>query len=159
MRKGRKMSEQGNKPLLNVMEKCGHFLYHRRGGRRGQGRILQILMTEGEITQKALQARLGIQSGSMSEIVQKLEANSLICRQKDEKDRRQIKLKMTAQGEAFFKQHLRVNLEEERHLFDQLTKEEQAHLLILLEKLFLSWETHFDKSLFEHKSECNEDKI
>lgn len=84
--------------LLGLIERCGHFLYHRRGGKRGQGRILKILLTEGEMTQKKLQERLGIQSGSMSEIVLKLEGNGLVYRTRDESDKRKIKLKITEAG-------------------------------------------------------------
>ena len=42
-------------------------------GRGGQNRVLTILKEEGEMTQRALTERLGIQPGSASEIIGKLE--------------------------------------------------------------------------------------
>ncbi|MBU3805079.1 MAG: MarR family transcriptional regulator [Candidatus Cellulosilyticum pullistercoris] len=140
--------------LLALMEKCGHFLYHRRGGKRGQGKILKILLTEGEITQKELQERLGIQSGSMSEIVLKLEGNGLICRAKDEADKRKIKLKITEEGKRFFEEKHKTKIEQEKKLFNALTKEEQVQLKVLLTKLFDDWESNFEKVSFEHERKC-----
>ena len=34
------MREYNKDSLLSKMERCGHFLYHRRGKDRGQGKIL-----------------------------------------------------------------------------------------------------------------------
>lgn len=147
-----------NQELLSLMEKCGHFLYHRRGGKRGQGKILKILCKEGEMTQKELQQCLGIQAGSMSEIIMKLEEQGLITRTKHEKDRRKINLSMTTKGKAFFEEQMQEQLEEEKRLFEGLTEEEQNELQKLLNKLFINWETHFDKTLFEHKKCCKQHK-
>lgn len=137
--------------LLMIMEKCGHFLYHRRGGKRGQGRILSILCMQGEMTQKELQECLGIQSGSMSEIILKLEGSGLICRMRDEKDRRKIKVQVTKEGKQFYEKEIRTRMEEERNLFNALSDEEQKQLGELLNKLFKDWEEKFDRRLFEHR--------
>lgn len=141
--------------LLALIERCGHFLYHRRGGKRGQGRILKILLTEGEMTQKELQERLGIQSGSMSEIVLKLEGNGLVYRTRDESDKRKIKLRITEEGKQFFEEKHKTKIEQEKKLFSALTKEEQETLKILLTKLFEDWESNFEKVLFEHEGKCH----
>ena len=84
------MKEYNKPELLLSMERCGHFLYHRRGGKNGQNRILKILVTKGYKTQKELQEILDIQSGSISEIVMKMENKGLISREKDINDRRKI---------------------------------------------------------------------
>lgn len=140
--------------LLALIERCGHFLYHRRGGKRGQGRILKILLTEGEMTQKELQERLGIQSGSMSEIVLKLEGNGLVYRTRDESDKRKIKLRITEEGKHFFEEKHKTKIEQEKKLFSALTKEEQETLKILLTKLFEDWESNFEKVPIEHEGKC-----
>lgn len=137
-----------NSELLGKMEKCGHFLYHRRGGKRGQGRILKILLTEGEKTQKELQDYLEIQSGSMSEIVLKMEESGLISREKDESDRRKIKLKITEQGKMVFEEHKKANHEQEKQLFEGLNTEEQDELKQLLSKLLESWESQYGYAAF-----------
>lgn len=148
------MSQADNQELKMIMEKCGHFLYHRRGDKRGQRRILGILLEEGEMTQKELQDRLGIQPGSMSEIVAKIEGKGLIFRMKDEMDRRKIKLTITEKGRHFYEEKMKERMEEERRLFDALSTEQQEELQFLLTKLFESWEANFDQSLFEHRKEC-----
>lgn len=138
-----------NQELLETMEKCGHFLHHRRGGKRGQGRILHILLQEGDLTQKELQERFRIQSGSMSEIVMKLDNAGFIQKIKDVSDRRKIILKITEEGkQSVYKKQMH-NLEQEQKLFDALSEEEQRDLLKLLSKLFQSWESTYEKTLFE----------
>lgn len=136
--------------LLALMEKCGHFLYHRRGGKRGQVRILKILATEGEKSQKELQNTLDIQSGSMSEIVLKMEAAGLIERNKDEADKRNINIKITEKGRIVFEENIRISHEQEQTLFKALNEHEQENLSELLSKLFESWQNSYEKSLFEH---------
>ena len=152
-----KHTEEHN--LLTLMEKCGQFLYQRRGGKRGQGRILKILSAEGEMTQKELQQRLGIQSGSMSEIVLKLEGNGLVSRERDEADKRKIRLKITEEGKYFFEEKHKARIEREKKLFNVLTEEEQEVLKVLLTKLAEDWESNFEKAPFEHAKEHHKKHI
>lgn len=149
------MKHKESHELLALLENCGHFLHHRRGGKRGQGKILRILVKEGEMTQRELQDCLGIQPGSMSEIIMKLEGNGLICRTKDETDRRKIKVKITEEGKSFFQEKHKENMEQEKKLFDALTGEEQEQLKELLSKLLEDWESSFEKSLFQHRKGCH----
>lgn len=144
-----------NHELLDIMEKCGHFLYHRRGGKRGQGRILRILLEEGEMTQKELQEHIKIQPGSMSEIVMKLENAGFIQRMKDESDRRKVILKITEDGKQIVSQNIIRNSEQEKNLFKALDESEQKTLQELLSKLFQDWEATYEKSLFEHRKGCH----
>ncbi len=148
------MKNKDKNEILVLMEQCGHFLHHRRGGKRGQGRILKILYKEGEMTQRELQDCLGIQSGSMSEIVLKLEGNGLICRERDEEDKRKINLRITEEGRRFFQEKHEAHIEQDKKLFDMLTKEEQEQLKALLTKVLEGWEANFDSTLFEHKRGC-----
>lgn len=133
--------------LLSVMEKCGHFLYHRRGGKRGQRRILKILMLEGEKTQKELQDRLGIQSGSISEIVSKMENSGLVMKKKDTADKRKINLVITEEGIKRSEDMIRRNQAQEKTMFDALSEQEKAQLKEILSKLYKSWEVSYGNSL------------
>lgn len=150
------MKDREKSELLLLMEQCGHFLHHRRGGKRGQGRILRILMKEEEMTQKELQERLGIQSGSMSEIVLKLEGRGFIAREREETDKRKIKLKITEAGRTFFEERQQEMIEGEKSLFNGLTQDEQEILKGLLTKLLKDWESNFDKSLLEPRKKYKE---
>lgn len=148
------MKDIHNEELLPLMEGCGHFLHHRRGGKRGQGKILKILSLEGEMTQKELQERLGIQAGSMSEIVLKLEAKGFIERKRDEEDKRKIKLTITEAGKVHFEEKRKEHIEQEKNLFDALTLEEKLQLQGLLLKLHKSWEVKFDGKVHRCKKDC-----
>ena len=51
-----------NRQLLEIMEKCGHFLYHRRGGKHGQMKVLRLLNERGCVTQSELLEVLALKS-------------------------------------------------------------------------------------------------
>ncbi|MCD8158903.1 MAG: MarR family transcriptional regulator [Clostridiales bacterium] len=76
-----------NKELLGLFERCGHFLYHRRGGKRGQKKIVSLLVENGNMSQKEIKDILDIKSGSLSELVSKLASKGYIKRERDHKDR------------------------------------------------------------------------
>ena len=137
-----------NKELLQIMEKCGHFLYHRRGLKRGQLRILWLLNERGAITQKELLGFLFMKSGSLSETISKLEAQAFIVKERSKDDKRKINISITPEGRDFLNTQLAVNKEQERVLFTALNSEEQAELSKLLTKLLEDWQSKFDSSLF-----------
>ncbi len=137
-----------NKELLQIMEKCGHFLYHRRGLKRGQLRILWLLNERGAITQKELLGFLFMKSGSLSETISKLEAQAFIVKERSKDDKRKINISITHEGRDFLNTQLAVNKEQERVLFTALNSEEQAELSKLLTKLLEDWQSKFDSSLF-----------
>ena len=140
-----------SKDLLLTMEKCGHFLYHRRGGKRGQIKILKLLKERGSITQKELLKVLTLKSGSVSETVKKLENQGFITKEKDERDKRKINITITDTGIEYLEENLKINSEQEKILFTSLSEKEQEDLKRILEKLFSDWEGKFDSSLFNHR--------
>lgn len=131
-----------NDDLLTLLHKSSHFLHHRRGGKRGQGKILTLLAEHPEISQKELQELLGIESGSMSELVIKLEQKGLITRTKDEADKRMARLMITDLGLEVSKEIEARDGEEDKLLADFLTTQEQEQLKELLSKLLKGWEEH-----------------
>lgn len=140
-----------NKELLRLMEKCGHFLYHRRGGKRGQLKILSLINERGNVTQKELMELLTLKSGSVSETVGKLEAQGFILKKRSVNDKRKINISLTDDGRRFMEQQFAIISEQEKVLFTSLTDKEQNDLEHLLQKLFVDWETKFDSSLFNHR--------
>lgn len=141
-----------NKELLSLMELCGHFLYHRRGGKHGQTRILRLLSEHGKMSQHQLQEILNIKSGSLSEIVRKMENENLIVRQKHPEDRRNIMIQITEKGTLTLEENTRHLQRDEGILFEALSKQEQEQLYSLLSKLLSDWKEHFGQSLFQHRS-------
>lgn len=118
----------------------GHYLYQNFGGRSGQAKIVVALDRRGgHMTQRELQERFGIKSASLSEVLAKLEADALITRKKSSEDRRQMIVELTDAGHARAKE-----LFEERVRFDEqalscLSADEQEQLLVMLDKLVVSW--------------------
>lgn len=138
-----------NKELLKSMEMCGHFLYHRRGGKRGQARILNLLIENGEMSQRSIQDILDIKSGSLSEMVRKMEAEELISREKDAADRRNITIKITSKGMERAGENSRMLKKQEQVMFDSLSEQEQEQLYTLLKKLIDDWNEKFAKKELE----------
>lgn len=135
--------QEGREELLAELRKCGRFLYHKFGGRHGQGKILRILADKEELSQKELQDMLGIQSGSISEIINKLERRGLLYRVKDEADKRMTKLHITEEGLEELKEIEQRVIPGTEELFEVLKKEEQETLAELVKKLNASWELKY----------------
>lgn len=138
-----------NRELLDVMENCGRFLHFRRGGRWGQARIIRLIAEKGEMSQKELQDILKIQSGSLSEIIMKIEGKGYITKERDSKDKRCLILKITDSGREFLEQRNLVKAREEETMFDVLSEEEQESLREMLSRLLESWERNLTVEEFE----------
>ncbi|MDF2906056.1 MAG: MarR family transcriptional regulator [Herbinix sp.] len=142
--------------LLELLLRSSHFLHHRRGGKRGQGKILKLLSEHPQISQKELQELLGIESGSMSELVIKLEHKGFITRVKDEADKRMTTLKITEHGLELSKELEAEASREEQFLGNGLSAEEQEELKRLLSKLLSGWEESYEafRGGRHHHKEC-----
>ncbi|MCD8089269.1 MAG: transcriptional regulator [Clostridiales bacterium] len=140
-----------NRELLELFEKCGHFLYHRRGGKRGQNRIVKLLVSNVSMSQREIQDILDIKSGSLSELVSKLETKGYIKKERDENDRRKIILTVTRAGEEYLDTLEKELTRQEDILFCSLSEEEKEEFYKILEKLLKSWHENFDPSLFGHR--------
>jgi DNA-binding MarR family transcriptional regulator len=97
-----------------------------------QQRILNILDEEGPISQKKLQEMLAVQAGSLSEICGKLEEKGMIERSRDEKDRRNVILKITGDGR---KMKQAIHERKDNVIFSALNEQEREQLRFLLKKL------------------------
>lgn len=136
-------SDDSQEELLAQLRKCGRFLYHKFGARCGQGKILKILAEKKELSQKDLQETLGIQSGSISEIINKLERRGLLYRVKDETDKRMARLMITEEGEKEWEDMNNREIPGTNELFSVLKEEEQEVLRALVTRLNDSWEERY----------------
>ena len=110
-----------------------HSIRHGEPGGVGQNRILRILAQTEELSQRELQEQLGIQPGSLSEILGKLESKGQILRSRDEQDKRKSTLRLTDEGRKALDA---ARLEPERtDPFAALSTEEQETLRSLLNKV------------------------
>ena len=126
--------------LSSLMDYSTHFIYHFLGRRRGQGRILRLLNEYGELTQQELQCKLGIQSGSLSEILSNLESVGFIRRERDDADKRRVIVSITDKGLEDLRQHEVLRLKRQAVLYDGLTAAEQEEMIRILMKLQKNWE-------------------
>jgi DNA-binding MarR family transcriptional regulator len=130
--------------LLDIMEIFSHKLYLMRGnGDNSQRRIAQILATADSMSQLELQNLLGIKSGSISEIVIKMEKKGYITRSKGADDKRKIVLRITKSGRDWHANIQKVMLhnDDRQKWFSVLNDSEQKKLQKMLTRLMVSWET------------------
>ncbi|MBE6111058.1 MAG: winged helix-turn-helix transcriptional regulator [Erysipelotrichaceae bacterium] len=125
---------------VRLLVRCARHLNHRRGSRPGQERILYLLMKNKTMTQKELQKEMQIAQGSMSEILIKLEAQSLIVKKKNPADARSVVLSLSAKGLETARVNHKLWLANEEHLLDALNEEEMETLGMICAKLLKSWE-------------------
>lgn len=83
--------------LIQALGHAGRFRFDERGG---QSRALRLLPEQGSMTQRELTERLGIQPGSASELVGKLERAGLVARTPSQTDRRTADVALTEAGRA-----------------------------------------------------------
>lgn len=125
--------------LISDLRDLNHVMRALYEGKASQKRILIILNEVTCITQRDLTARLGIQPGSASEILSKLEHAGLIRRTASETDRRTADLSLTEEGERAAKEAKARRSRRHREMFSCLSEQEKEELRFLLEKLKKDW--------------------
>lgn len=128
-----------NKRLIFHMLDLNHVMRSLYEGKASQKRILIILNGIETITQRDLTARLGIQPGSASEILSKLENAGLILRTMSETDRRTANISLTEEGKKAALEATAQRNRRHEEMFSCLSEEEKEQLLSLLEKVNQDW--------------------
>lgn len=111
------------------------YLKKRNNGHMTQGKILKLLYKKGDISQKDMQDMLHIQSGSISEIINKLERKEFLIRIRDEKDKRKMILHLTEKGKKDVETYTQNYKNDVIQYFDVLSIEEKENLETILLKL------------------------
>lgn len=137
----------GNLQIIRQLHQCGHFLYYKMVGTSGRTRVLRALAAEDNLLQKDLQDKLKIKSGSISDILIKLEKKGLINRTKCKKDARNMRIILTDLGRKegnIYVENFNKDVEE---LTAFLTSEERIEFNKLLTKTLNHWDNiEFDKN-------------
>lgn len=87
-------------------------------------------MTCGELGQRTL-----ITKGTLTGVLDRLEAKGLIARQRSETDSRQIRISLTSAGEEVFSQTFQPHVDYVGRYFDRMPIERQQRLIELLREL------------------------
>lgn len=141
----RNLAANINDKLIMNLRDISHTMRSLYEGRGSQKRILIILHEVGKITQRALTERLGIQPGSASEVIAKLESAELITRTPSESDRRTADIQLTDKGRELVSQAVNQRRRRHEEMFSCLSEDEKTELLTLLEKINTDWEQRYRK--------------
>lgn len=142
MPKAYKQLDLNNRLIWNFRD-IGHTLRHISEGKGSQQRILIVLNENGPITQSELTQRLGVQPGSASEVIIKLESAGLIRRLPSDKDKRTTDVHLTKEGRAEALRLTGIRAQRHEQMFATLSDAERTELLRLLEKLNEDWDVQF----------------
>ena len=141
----RNLAANINDKLIMNLRDISHTMRSLYEGRGSQKRILIILHEVGKITQRALTERLGIQPGSASEVIAKLESAELITRTPSESDRRTADIQLSDKGRELASQAINQRRHRHEEMFSCLSEDEKTELLTLLEKINTDWEQRYRK--------------
>lgn len=133
-----------NSRLITNLRDLGHIMRMLYEGKASQRRILIILNETEKITQRDLTDRLGIQPGSASEILSKLESAGWILRTQNEGDRRTTDICLTDSGRELAEEASEQRKERHEEMFSCLSEEEKQQLLSLLERIRTDWRTRYE---------------
>lgn len=86
--------------ILRSTELYGRKLAKAAGLTAAQIRVLQIVSEQGDVTQKAIAARMGVSQPTMSSLIDRLEKKQLVERHPSRLDRRQTNIIITDAGTA-----------------------------------------------------------
>ncbi|MCR5229470.1 MAG: MarR family winged helix-turn-helix transcriptional regulator [Solobacterium sp.] len=123
--------------ITDYLHKCGYYIYHNSPGGQSQTQILLYLLKEGKVSQKELQEHMKIQSGSVSEVITKLENKGFIQRERDDADRRRVTVSLTKAGKNCAEH--RKNSGSHEICYPLLTEEQKDQLIQLLELTAEGW--------------------
>ncbi len=141
-----------DKLIFNILD-LNHVMRSLYEGKASQKRILIILNEVKSITQRDLTARLGIQPGSVSEILSKLENAGLILRTISETDRRTADISLTDQGIKMAVEAAEQRSRRHVEMFSCLSEREREELLALLEKVNEDWANRYGMPE-THRKKC-----
>lgn len=133
-----------NDKLIINLRDISHTMRYLYEGKGSQKRILIVLSeVDGSITQRELTKRLGIQPGSASEVIAKLESEGHVKRIPSEMDRRTTDVVLTVEGETVAAQAKEERVSRHEQMFSCLSEDEKGQLLALLEKVREDWEKRY----------------
>lgn len=144
-------ADRNDKLIINLrdLSHTMRFLYEGKGS---QKRILIVLdEIGGSITQRKLTERLGIQPGSASEVIAKLESAGYIRRSPNETDRRTADIELTEAGKALAAEAKEQRMHRHEQMFSCLSETEKKQLLFLLEKVNTDWKERYQEIRENHR--------
>ncbi|MEF3696680.1 MarR family winged helix-turn-helix transcriptional regulator [Desulfolutivibrio sp.] len=100
-----------------------------------QMHTLEIIGATGELRMKELAGKMGVTTGSLTVLVDRLVRAGLVVRKPDEKDRRSIRVGLTPEGRKHFEGHHLLHLQLSQDIAGALTPEEAERFPQMLTKI------------------------
>ena len=108
-------------------------------GHHGKARILNVLIEEGPMNQRALQDEVEITSSSASELLRKMEEHGLVSRTQDPENAKSLIVEITDAGRERAAALDAEKAEKTKKLFAALTEDEKKQFADMLDKIQDSW--------------------
>ena len=121
--------------LYEKMSSWEHAVVKESGLTPAQMHAIEILGRQESLRMKELAQKLGVTTGTLTVMIDRLEQNGLISRRPNENDRRSIVVVLTEKGYQYFKEHHKLHLELTHEITSSLTEDEAGQLYTFLEKL------------------------
>ncbi|XVK03701.1 MarR family transcriptional regulator [Maridesulfovibrio sp. FT414] len=100
-----------------------------------QMHTLEVLGIHKAMRMKELAKRMGITTGTLTVLVDRLEEKEFVCRKPHSTDRRSIIVELTGTGQAMFEEHDRLHLRLIEELTSELSDQEKDILLECVTKM------------------------
>lgn len=101
----------------------------------GRGKILYLLAKNDYVYQNQLAKLAQIKPGSLTQVLEKMEKDQLIIRERDENDRRLVYVRLSAAGKKQFAKNVQYHHDFQRFMTEPLSEEEMASFITTLGKL------------------------
>lgn len=137
-----KAMDADSKLIMNLRD-LGHVIRFLFEGKGSQKRILILLYETGGMTQRELTEKLGVQPGSASEVIGKLESSGLILRMPSQADRRTADIRLTESGQIRAEEAAKQRKTRHQEMFSCLSEDERDTLLALAERLNADWDSRY----------------
>lgn len=100
-----------------------------------QTHIVEILGLHKALRMKELAEKMGVTTGSLTVVVDKLVKKKLVQRNPHKDDRRSLIVELTDKGNEYFAEHNRLHSQLTEEIMHHLTKEENKQFESILEKI------------------------
>lgn len=109
--------------------------HHTHSSYVGRGRILYLLAQHDYVYQNQLAKLAKIKPGSLTQILEKMEKEGLIVRQRDQNDRRLIYVRLSQKGKGQVARNEQYHRDFQRYITSPLTEDEIKQFTTTLEKI------------------------
>lgn len=101
-----------------------HAVVRGKGVSLSQMHILELLGAHEALRMKELSEKVGVTTGTLTVVVDKLVKKGLVRREADDRDRRSVIVKLTDEGHVLYEEHDRLHVQLTREITAELTPEE-----------------------------------